>query len=551
MIDQQISAFITAKDAMENHKKLLEKSRQAVKLEAYSSAEIKAKSRAEKHLASVEQHGGEEPFLQHMFLEAFGEQKCCHPNAHQIIEQEIGHALQRKDPKTAIHAIEQSFLASLSDEIMSLLLPTKKVKRADGFVEEMEAVVELWNQLYLPPEFLELMKHLVEISSEFITPETSSLFASIKEPLSTVAQKFAISLAQDLFRKKLVAILRKCFDMIIYAENLNELCAEGIFPAINNYLLSVFISQEIARNPVKITPFFKDLINAIPDHRDAAYRKTQEELVKIAKAKFREFQAKNFHATEVLKEGNAQLVASDLTDEELFQIVHPLIDTIEKKLQEKKQEPNRTKLALEPKEVLAVIRKHFEGAPVARNKNDIYGQIAMNLLFKIGCWNHESVIGYFIRDSLSQKLTQSTTELRTAYHFLLHHAFYFIKKFFLNRPRMERLLGEAPANPPQHTNEKLQLQTETLARLIYDMVSEIARDKGMISKFVATKIINQDFKAIHELITKIYHEMLGTKILNQNLLMQAIDVVFEGFRASAESLRHKEGTLLQKSIALT
>ena len=548
---KQLEGFVTAKEAAKDHKKLLEKSRQAIKLEAYSPAEIKAKSRAEMHLAIVEQHGGEERFLQHMFLEAFSKQKCCNPNVLQIIEQQISTTLQNRDPKNAIHAIEQSFFASIADEIMTLMLPTRKKRGPNGVVEETEAVVELWNQLYLPPEFLELMKHVVEITSEFITPDTTSLFASIKEPLLMVTQKLAITLAQDMFKKKLVALLQKCFEMIANPEDLNELSAESILPTINELLLSYFMNQEIGRNAVKITPLFRDLVHSISVNRDAAYKKVQEGFLKIVKAKFHEFQGKNFHVTETVENGTHTLKFEDLSDDEILRMLSPLIEKIEKKLEEKLHEPGHVRTTLDQREVLAIIKKFFEGAPPAKFKEDAYGEIVMNLVFKIGGWKNEGLVGYFIRDALSQSITNSTQELRSSYHFLLTSAFQVMKRVFTDRTRMERYLGIVPSYHPEYTKEKLQFQTETLSRLTYDLITGVAGDKGVLTKMLTTKFIYNDSKAIHELIGKIYHEILGNKILNQNLLMQAVEEVFQSFRVSAQTIRTKEGLLNQKAVSLT
>lgn len=550
VIAKQIEGFIIAKEARKNHKKLLEKSRKAVKLEAFSQAEVKAKARAEKHLASVEQHGGEEAFLNNMFLEAFSKQKCCNPNVLQIIEQHLNNTLQQKDPQNAIRAIEQSFFASISDEIMNLMLPTRKKRREDGIVEETEALVELWNQLYLPPEFLELMKHVSEIANEFITPDTASLFASIKDPLMMVTQKFSITLAQDMLKKQLTLSLQKCFEMMTNPDDLNELSAETILPTVNELLLGIFIRQEIGRNISKLTPLFHDLINAVPANHKVVYKKIQEAMLLFSKAKFHEFQGKAFYVTEVTQENEAKLKIDDLQKEGILQIINPIIDDIEKLLVEKKQESTRPVPSLDRKEVTAIIKKFFDSG-VTVKKEDIYGDIFMNIIFKIGGWKNENLIGYFIKDTLSQTISYATADLRYSYHFLISTVFEVMKRVMLDRPRMERLLGSGPAYVPRFTAEKLKLQTDTLARILYDMITELAGDKGTIAKFSTKKFIYNDSKAINQLTTKIYHRILGNKILNQNLLMQIIEEIFHSFRISAQAIRAKEGILIQKPTVIT
>lgn len=543
---KHIEGYLVATKGMENHLKVLSKARRAIKLDAKTPAQIKVKKEAEEHLASVQNHGGEEKFLYDMFLEEFSRQPCCNPNIKKIIDQHLYNVLQKKDPSHAIPGIESSMYALLAGEITKLMLPSKKVINESGQVEERDPLVDLWNQLYLPDEFYELLKHVEELASEFITPEIVSLFASVKEPLLAGIEKLAMTLAQELLKNQLVDIIKKSFEIFANSENLDELAAETLLPNLNEQILKVFVKQELGRNVAVTSPLFHDLILAIPAQREEEIEKLQDIFLGMVKNKFNKFSPVNFYVTEAHSGGKAVLSYSNLTDASIKYLILNYIEYVEERLKEKMREPDRVHPALTLNEVREVMKK----LSLEKDKDNIpiFGEIVMNMIFKVGEWRNEGLIGFFIKDAISKGISTGTKEFRMNYHYLIQTMVGGLRSTFLDPVRISKMINSHSSSPPQHTKEKLQHQIDVTSRISYDMIIGLAGDQGAIAKFTTKKYFNEDHKTLSTLITRIYEKVLGDRILNENILMQVMTEIFRGFAASAETIRAQESQQMQNVV---
>ena len=139
--------------------------------------------------------------MEQRFLEAFANQPICAPQIEQIIKQEGTLIDQLKDPQYARKASENAIYNGIAERLLTLMLPVKKTVSEIGAIEEIQPLVELWNNLYLPPEFYQLLAHVEELSSEFITPEVVSMFFQIKGSYLEGFKSIFYATVQDMLEK--------------------------------------------------------------------------------------------------------------------------------------------------------------------------------------------------------------------------------------------------------------------------------------------------------------------------------------------------------------
>lgn len=520
VIDPHICAILSAEKMMDTHRELLEKANDVVKRAHHSRAEFRIKLKAQEHLKTVSKHGGEQPFLEHMFLEEFGNQPGCSPEMKQIIRQQINLIVQQTDPSQARQASEKAAFVAIADNILGLFLAPRKKLDRNNMLVDVDPFVELWNLIYLPKEVNELFRQLEEFGNEFITPDAAALVTRVQQPSLDMFKSMFKALVQDTFKKYLVRMIQTIFETLTQPNNLNELFAESIFPLINESLLEQLIAQEIGLNISKSTPRFYHLIKDGAPLRELNLKRLRDHLIKNSKAQLQQLSEKKFFISETFNEGSI-LSYSDFTDSHWMTIANRIIEYTEKEILKLAK---KIPYSITSKDVSKALYKLQEYGPL---NLPIFGKIAMNLLFKIGEQPYEKIAGYFIKDTLSLSLSNAVSDMRATPYDLMTKLTNSLKLQLLDKKYVENLFSD-DVKIPKYTNEKLVHQVDICSRICHDLIIQASEQRNFLIKFAAQHLINNESTEINKLITKIYQKLFSNPTLNFNLLHKLLHEIVNG-----------------------
>jgi hypothetical protein len=485
---QQIQAVSVSEDKREEEKQFLEKTKGIATIIPNTPESLDAQIRAQNHLNSVLKHGGDEAFLEHTLLEAFSKHPACNPFTRQIIEQEIQLIVQGKDPGVVRRASEKALYTGISENLLELMMPTRKRLGATGEIEGIDPFVELWDRLYLPEEFYDLVKQFEELTQEFATPETTSLIEKIKLPVNEIIKKTFVVIVQDKLKKQLVNIVGSAFEHITNTDKINEINAENSLPKLNKILVETFTKHELERNLKTFASLFHALVTSSSTEHDDHSLKLQQELIALVKSKFGQFNPNEFYSKDVKKDETTELAITGLTDEDWLGIAQSLVGNIEWMIRQSKINkvdfnPEKTTLS----EVTDILKKTFKGESKANNPN--FGNLSMDLIFKLGKFDSEWLINVFMKDTISTSITEAVEPWRQDHKKVIDTLTEGLKGTFLNPEKVKALFSNEPSKPAPFVKEKLTHQIDVTSRLAHDIIMGIANQEGLIAGFAAKKIL--------------------------------------------------------------
>lgn len=544
VLSKHVDAYLKAVQSKEEQKKTLDRVQQVVAIEAKNEQELKLKEMANLHLDSVEKQGGKKHFLENMFLEEFSKQDGCNPNIKQMISQRLTSILQGKSGEAAVKVIENSVAATLAEELISLILPPQNRSLQNGLIiEERDALVVLWERLYLPPEFHTLVTHIGQLAEEFISSDTIELFSNVKQPFMELQEKAAVAVGQTLLKKHLTAFIQNILETLTAPEKLDKLNAEILFPAINEQLLVVFAENEIDTNLKMLLPKLHAFFHANPEEKQKALRSLSEEIARLLSGDFHQLNRKNFFISFVKEEGKTVAKFSDLTDKALIEIIENAMINLEEELKRELGEvpQNSKKLA-------SALSHHFKNN--CTKSDPIYGDLVLKVLGKIGGLNVAWGLEGISKKIISRALTNAMQKISSSHHYLVDKVVSIADKKIFGPPKCEECTyNDEPV--PEETAKKLAHQQNTMTSMIYDLSMHIAQSKaGSLGKMGVTWMLKNDNQRINWIITNIY-QLCQNKLLNKSVLLQCASEVFKSFATSAQTIRNRDNLKYVNTSALS
>lgn len=513
----QVEGVIKAENAVEEHRKLIEKAQRAVRMVPKTPEETASQQQAKNYLESVAQHGGQEAFLRHIQIEKYSEQPICSINLKQMIEQEIALTVQGNNPIYSRLANEKAIFSAIADNILNLLTATKKQVTADGTVEEIDPFVELWERLYFPEELQEVIKHASELVEEFITPDTTLLLESIKAPALEMVKNIFKSSAKEMLKKHLVQLVEIGINKVIDPESLEALWYDSILPIINTNLLRILMRKYVELNLNKFVPLFHKLLTDDPANRETNTQNLQQALITEAKGAFRTFDPNSFYANE-----------TPLSDEDWRTLTQQLVDEFESTIIDSRINNTPFDAAhTSANEIKDILKHYFQDG--SKENDPVYGEITMNLLFKAGNINHEGLVSYFIKDAVSTQVTSSVKDVRSNHKILVHSAADALKSNFLDPQRVKDMFNNVSKEKAANPKEKFAHQVNVTARLTHELIMRISEQKGAITAFAVRRFLTDKPDMLDQLMTKVYKKVFGERFINENLAVLCCDELFRSF----------------------
>ena len=553
VIGEQIQGYIkaAADPQLLMEKNILEKAKKAVQVKAKTSEEEENKQRAENHLKAIALQGGEKAYIEQRFLEAFSKQIVCTPQIHQIIQQQSKLINQLKNPQNARKASENAIFSGIAERLLTLMLPVQKKVDENGVVEEIQPLEELWNRLYLPPEFYQLFAHVEELASEFITPETIAMFAQIKGPLLEWMKGIFQATLKDVLRKRLLSLVQIAIEKITVPALLDKLMAENILPALNRQLVKQFLGQEFGLNIPTLSPLFHQLMKSDNSSSKTNKEKLENALIEIATKKFNNFKPSNFHAVEEKTAEGSTLNYQPASEEELRALISPIIDHYQQLM----PEASINGVSFDPasasvKDVEEVLKKLYQASET--QSDPFYGELASDLFFRLGEFPMEGFIGPIFKDKMSAILTAAFSDMRASHHYLIDLMTTGLKETFLDKQYMSELMSDQPPPASPHVRQKLSHQMHMTASLAHDLLMRKAESWGTAYKYMAKMALTDSPNKLETTIAQIYRHLFSRETLNQNAIVRTIDELFASFSIAALKIQNRDNLLLyQRALNLT
>jgi hypothetical protein len=539
VIFPHIEGINEAQKAVKEFKELYEEAKKIAVISPKNSQEETSQRQAKSLLETVAKYPNEEEFFRTQLIKKYSGQTVCTTNIRQLIDQEIAITLQGGNPAHARTANENAFLTTISENILDLMTPIKKRICADGTIEEIDPFIELWDRLYFPKELQEIFKHCTEMVSEFVTPETTNLFKTIKAPTIEILKTIFRSQAKDYLQKWLVQAVRVGFEKVIDPTTFNELTVDSIAPSINTKLLQVLLEQNVEYNLAKFSPFIHTMMTDDPANHESNMEKLQKEIIAHAKSSFKLFNPDSFYTAETNDGAKATLNMSPFTDEDWMNVTKSIVQEYERiistaKIKNAPFDPANTS----PTEIKDILTKYFKSA--SETNDPVYGEIVMSLLFKTGSFSNEGLISYFIKDTISTSLTSSILPMRADHTYLIKTMAESLKETFLDPQQIKELFSDIPPPKRVYTQQRLAHQINVTSRLAHEIIMRLSQQQGAITAFAVRRILTDTPDVIDRLITKVYKKLFRDRLLTENMMLLIYDELARSLSVSAEQIRMRD-----------
>jgi hypothetical protein len=557
VIAAQVRGYIEAQadPELNEQKTLLKEAKKKQLLTPLSLDEEKDIQMAKTHLEAVNAFGGEQVYLEQQFMEAFAKQPACTMQIQQLVQQQRVLRERKQGLGELKKASENALCNGIAEKFLTLMLSTKKRVAENGSIEEVQPLTELWNSLYLPPEFHQLQAHFEDLASEFITPAAVSMFSQVKKPLLEGLKISFNATLQEILKIQLMKLVQTALEKITVPEQLDKLMAENMIPAMNRQLIKRFMHQELEQNIAKAAPLFQKLLASsqkartdLAETAGAAHQDALADLlINTIKEKFRSFKPEQFKAVEKQHSdsGAVALEYEPLAEKECKALALAVIERFKRIISQAQINGMPVDPATLTEKDIADILK--ESLNWSSGENDpVYWQLTSDLLFRLGGLSGETVISY-CKGLVGNTLTDAVSEMRESHHFLLETITSSLKETLLNKQYLQQLLSDTPCPHSQLTEQKLAHQIHITAALSHDLLMRKAECYGTPYKFAAKLIFTDNPDKLEQVMMRLYKQLLGKELLNQNLAVATIEEIFGSLAVAAMTIAHRESVLAHQT----
>ncbi|MFQ5753036.1 MAG: hypothetical protein ACE5HI_13680, partial [bacterium] len=303
-------------------------------------------------------------------------------------------------------------------------------------------------------------------------------------------------------------------------EYLDELAAELLLPALIEKIFEGWTRSTMELNTDLIAPFFhkmiesKDVLEGNQELLD-----TLHTLMKKAVIDFK-------------------LEKASIGKEKFKTIVQPIITEIFTNLMLalKKEDPVKSHTE---KEIKARLKEYFKTNPVP--VNDIYGKLTMNALFRIGnfggTWT-ETILGW-LQKRISKSCSIAMHDVSKDYVIFVSSTVEAASQTLLSPEKVRELFFDPEPGPEAVEKKQREIKGKLLSNI--KIISTLIHDtlyrslESGTGGFFTKHAIPKSTK-LEGLITDIYHKLFSRPLLNNNLLMRAVDVVDRSLGKAVENM---------------
>jgi len=391
---------------------------------------------------------------------------------------------------------ETAFIASMVDDLYELLLPSTPGENP---------IANLWRQKVIPEEFKLLVSEGKTLFDQLITPSMKEHLQVAKDGGSSLIESAIGQLVEKHVKKQIKAQIQEALQKLENKVILDQLMADKVFTTVNQQLIQACQQQELEDEQhlkliaERFTQFFKK------DPLPAA-----EELHKKIAEDFIGWTQEILNIPGISKETKlecglnlAEKLHKFLTDTQSMDEHLPMLDRIKK----------------------------FNTAGPKEALKDVYGTIAVNVLFKIGKIDEkifkanagqtlgnaaQGALGdgiiYFVKDTLCQVLSNGLAPYSNSPAKLLTAMSENLDKKFKHQKDVNELFfnNKPPVVKVKDPQQDLQKQIELTSNLVLKLLNQSANSQGMLTRTaLKAALATIKTKVLQDSISTIYQECLG------------------------------------------
>jgi len=369
--------------------------------------------------------------------------------------------------------------------------------------------------------FRQHIRQIIDPKCE-IQPVKPVIYTEIAERILEIGNKANAS-QQSInekiaLKEALTEAVQHTFETLALPEEIDKKCATYL-PLVNLFLLQSFMLQELGRNTQTFAPLLYHLIKASPEERNSAIKQLQHQLKTAAQNQFQQFQPETFYFNEPTTETESSTL-SGLTATDWHILTLAVITDIEQQIL--KSSTRRVPFSSQttsPAEIRKILQQLFI-IDLSCN-NPAFGEISMDLMFKVGKFHSEWLVNLLVKNTLSAAITVGVAPYREFYPPLIDMITSCLKQSFLDPEAIKTLLFIPETDIPDQTQAKLAHQLKVTSCLSYDIMMGLAREHGSIAVFGAKQILSPTADDVNRVITRIYQKLLGNHQANLQFLTEA------------------------------
>ncbi len=424
---------------------------------------------------------------------------------------------KNSEPK---HLFNQS-----AERLIQLLLPPIQVKNKDGVIHEVDGLIYLLNQIEYPKEISKIIQEGSYIYKEILTDDRKKLVVGVLKGIKTffydTAEENVLNYARKEMRDGIAKGISSLFQKFIVPTRINDMMGDNALPAIQEILVEALSRQLVSSNLTKYATSFKAIIDA--DEKDKKEKRT-ELLVQLR------------------ENVDEKLNQYEIDDDSLDNLLLPFIEEKEKILE--KFMKNRKPIDGEDKEKVIASALTHHSETVFHGQNSKYGELVVNLVFKMGRLSPtaEKFSGWF-EGLISKELTAATHEIQKSPHYLVDIATKQIKKNYLEKEDDVKknavkalLFDKSKELDDDQAKATLEEQMTKTAQIAHDFVMYIANQQNFMVRPAIKAVVGGTPQHLENVISRIYHQMLGNTLYMQNFMVKAQEILSMTLKESAEKL---------------
>ncbi|NGX42403.1 MAG: hypothetical protein K940chlam7_00683 [Chlamydiae bacterium] len=515
------------KNRIKEEEETLERAKKAKKMTP-KPGEEDTKEKLVTYLGQVDTYG-EESWKKRIAvqdgLQTYSENPICHPEIRKLIQ-------NPHTTKTEREELEKKVYQDFADKVLPALFPKQKVQLPDGTVEEVDGLIFLLNQIEIPEEFQELLKKAEDLGKKIVSENTQGVLRSLSESLWDIAyeriEKLIIeNIVKQEINKAMVFGIKELYEKVITPKLFTEIMGQNALPAIQRALIKGMTKEVMFKNRKEYYSDFEDITYT----EDLAKR--EESITSLCKKLYGS-------AKGACKESRKAF--EELSFKEYQKIVLPLVEEIESGIVAYKE----SKGSEGAKDRNQIVREALEGyfKTIDHGKDSRLGEIAVNAAFKIGELSSTAEkLEFWIKNLISDKFTDVVHPFVKSPDELLKVSTEAIRENYLDEEKMKKLLFEKSKEVSiDEANGTLKKEITKTAEFAYDMIFQSIESSGwsFLIKPAAKIAIGSNASKLDETIGKVFHSLFGNKVMTQNLLVRAQDLVMDALMASSKKIGKSE-----------
>ncbi|PJD97516.1 MAG: hypothetical protein CK425_02490 [Parachlamydia sp.] len=417
---------------------------------------------------------------------------------------------------------EVAFLSLMIDELYQLLLPS---------VPGENPIANLWRQKVIPEEFRLLLSEGKILFDQLLTPTMMQHLHTAKAEGSTLIEHAIGQLIEKHVKQQIKAQIQQVLHKLENKAALDQLMADQVFSAINQQLVQACQQHELEEEQhlkliaERFNQFFITTPSPAPDE---LYKKIAGDLIgwtqDVLNIPEISQETKQASALNLAEKIHKFLGDTQSTDEHL-----PMLDRIKK----------------------------FNTAGPKEALKDIYGTIAVDVLFKMGKIDEKilkallgqtfgnaaqglgggDAIVYFVKDTLCQVLSNSLAPYSNSPDKLLSTLTENLDKKFKKQEDVEKLFfSKQPPTPPvKDPQQELKKQIELTSNLVITLLNQSMSTQNALKKKALRVALPP--KVLQDSIHTIYQECFGDPQKLKSLAFTITELTVKTLRESDKKIK--------------